>query len=246
MPEVYYYIPADKSDHIVECGLKLSVWFDKEVLIEGVMKKCISALLSPKDDMNKFTDNSLRCIRMELPSEYCYVGDKYLFELGRDKPELMNLYYKSVIPLENYIFGSYRLPECLVTTTVIAEQIHIVNKAQDIPVLFNNSEELYLSNLLEFNKEIYKNFEDMILYCFYTKLSELGIFVKIEDKDKGMAVFIENFKNSGDEVKNVSGDVLSGATDNILNKVHYAKEKVYIVKIPDFNNIINDKILTDG
>ena len=39
--------------------------------------------------MKKFKDDSLRCIKMELPSEYCYVADKYLFELGQSKPELM-------------------------------------------------------------------------------------------------------------------------------------------------------------
>jgi len=178
------------------------------------------------------------------------------------------LYYKSVIPLENYIFGSYRLPECLVTTTVIPEQIYIANKAQDAPVLFNNSEELYLNNILEINKDVYKNFEDMLLYCFYSKLSELGDLLKIEDQGKGIAVFIEKIKGSDiiadynsekDHViykSSMVKSMIDSVVDGMIKKkdqfdqkdciaefhnveYHNAKEKVYTIKIPDFKDIMN-------
>jgi rRNA-processing protein FCF1 len=243
MAEVYYYVPAYKSDYSVECGLKLSVWHDKEVFLEGTIKKCISALLNPKDDMKKFKDDSLRCIKMELPSEYCYVADKYLFELGQSKPELMELYYKSIIPIESYIFGLYRLPECLVTTTVISGQIYIVNKAQDTPVLFNNSEELYLNNLLEINKDIYENFEDMILYCFYSRLAELGNILKIEDRTKGIAIFIDNADNihavGKEHAKEYAEECLKEHANkhaHVIDKNNNCKKKVYTIKIPYFNN----------
>jgi len=214
MAEVYYYVPAKETDHIIECGLKLSQWYDKEVLIERTSKRCISALLNPKDDIKKFNDDTLRCIKMELPFDYCYVADKYLFEVGQSKPEVMDLYYKSIIPLENYIFGLYRLPECLVTTTVIPGQIYVVNKAQDSPVLFNNSEELYLNNLIEINKETYDQYEDMSLYYFYSKLAEGGNITKIEDLDRGIAIFVDK-------------------GNTICNNY---KTKVYTIKIPEMGS----------
>ena len=33
MVEVYYYVPIEELENAVECGLKLSKWYDKEVLI---------------------------------------------------------------------------------------------------------------------------------------------------------------------------------------------------------------------
>ncbi|HOJ09193.1 MAG TPA: hypothetical protein PK733_01180 [Clostridiales bacterium] len=200
MAEVYYYVPAEESENIVECGLKLSVWHSKEIMIEGIIKKCISALLNPKDDINKFNDEAYKCIKLDLPPDYCYVADRYLYEAGVDMPEVMELYLKSIIPLEKYIFGSYRLPECLVTTTVIPGQADLLNKAQDTPVLFNSSEELYLNNLIEFNKEKYYDFDDITMYFFYCKLSELKQIVKIEDKNRKIAVFIDNTDNGNERI----------------------------------------------
>lgn len=201
MAEVYYYVPVEDSDYVIECGLKLSRWFDKEVVIQGKNKKCFSALLNPKDDMEKFNDKSLRCIKLDPPPEYCYVADKYLYKIGLNIPEVIELYYSSIIPIKNYIFGIYRLPECLVTTTAIQGQTDLLNKAQDIPVLFNYSEELYINNLMESNKETYECFEDMILYCFYSRLAEEKIMRKIEDKKTGVALFFYNDNKIDEKAK---------------------------------------------
>lgn len=210
MAEVYFYVPTKDSEHIVECGLKLSQFFEREVLIENTNKKCFSALLNPKDDMVKFNDESLKCIKLDLPSEYCFVADKYLYEVALNIPELMEFYYKSIIPVKNYKFGLYRLPECLVTTTVIPGQISILNKPQDIPVLFNCSEELYINNLIEINKDLYSDFDDIALYHFYTKLVEHKKNIrKIVDKNTRIAIFIDE------------DDVGNG--------------KVHVIKIPEYN-----------
>jgi len=203
MAEVYYYVPTEDSDYIVECGLKLSRWFEREILFEGINKKCFSALLNPKDDMIKFNNESLRCMKLDLPSEYCYVADKYLYEVGLNMSEIMESYYKSIIPLEKYIFGLYRLPECLITTTVIPGQVDILNKAQDTPVLFNSSEELYINNLIEINKEIYEDFDDIVLYYFYSKLAGYKNITKIEEKNKGIAIFIDTTNIEGEKIHTI-------------------------------------------
>jgi hypothetical protein len=191
MAEVYYYIPISEAEYVVGCGLKLSKWYDKEVLIDGDKKKCISALLNPKDDIEKYNDNNLVCIKLEIPSNYCYIADKYLYNIGIDTPKVMKFYINSIIPIEKYIFGFHRLPECLVTTTAIEGQISIMNKVQDSPVLINSSEELYIYNLIEMNKERYLDFEDTSLYYFYSNLAEFEKIDKIEDKKKKIAIFID-------------------------------------------------------
>lgn len=191
MAEVYYYIPASEAGYIVECGLKLSRWYDREVFIDGVKKKCISTLLNPKDDMEKYNNNDLVCIKLKILSKYCYVADRYLYNTGVDIPEVIELYLSSIIPIERYVFGFHRLPECLVTTTVIEGQVSIMNKIQDSPVLVNSSEELYIYNLIEMNKERYLDFEDASLYYFYSNLADFEKIDKIEDKKKEVAIFID-------------------------------------------------------
>jgi hypothetical protein len=191
MAEVYFYIPANDADNAIECGLKLSTWFGLEVLINNEEKKCISALINPKDDIEKFKSAEYKCLKLELPPKYCFIADKYLFKLGLNSVRAMELYIKSIIPIENYIFGLYRLPECLITSTVISEQISLINKNLDSPVLFNNSEELYINNIIETYKDEHPDFNDCLLYSFYSMLAENGKADKIVDIDNKISIFID-------------------------------------------------------
>ncbi len=198
MVEVYYYLPADKANDIIECGMKLSEWYDKEVEIEGSVKKCLSALLNPKDDLEKYRSSEYRCVKLQTYQNYCFAADKYLYLAGENSPRLMDLYGRSVIPVKEYIFGSYRLPECLVTTTIIAGHISPLDKRLDSPVLFDNSEDLYINNIMEAYREEHNDFHDCLLYNFYCKLAEIGKVDKIEDVENRIAVFIS--KLSGEAV----------------------------------------------
>ncbi|GAE87306.1 hypothetical protein [Acetivibrio straminisolvens] len=191
MVEVYYYIPKEEVENAVECGLKLSEYFDKEIIIENTKMKCISALLNPKDDIEKYKSESLRCVKLELPSEYCFVADRYLYEIGLNHSEVMELYFDSIMPIANYTFGLYRLPECLVTSTVIGEHISLLNKRLDSPVLFDNSEELYINNVIENLKEDYPNINDVMLYYFYCNLEKQGELERIEDEGNKAVVFLD-------------------------------------------------------
>jgi hypothetical protein len=191
MVEVYYYIPAGEVNNAVDCGLKLSIWYEKEIVIEGSSRKCIIAFLNPKDDMEKYMSNDYRCVKLEVATNYCYVADRYLYQVGLSEPRVMDLYIESIIPVQEYIFGSYRLPECLVTSTVIGGHISPLNKSLDSPVLFNNSEELYISNIIETHKEGHCNFMDDMLYYFYCNLAMCGKFDKYEDGGRKIAAFID-------------------------------------------------------
>ncbi|HHW47398.1 MAG TPA: hypothetical protein GXX14_02125 [Clostridiaceae bacterium] len=208
MVEVYYYIPTEDVDYVVECGLKLSRWFDREVVIEGELRKCMAALLNPKDDIEKYRSESFTCVKLEVDEKHCFVADGYLYRLGMDNPQIMEMYSATIVPVDGYIFGKFRLPECLVTCTVIAGRISVLNKKQDSPVLFDNSEELYINNIIGINMEENPGFNEALLYCFFNKLAEIDAVKKIEDFGKKVALFIE--KKAG---------------------------KPYIIKIPDFNNL---------
>ncbi len=86
MVEVYYYLPSREVEEVVECGLKLSKWHDKEVVINGDSKKCISALLNPRDDIGKYRSADFKCVKFELAPQYCYAADRYLYRVGLNYP----------------------------------------------------------------------------------------------------------------------------------------------------------------
>ncbi|MCR4435017.1 MAG: hypothetical protein QHH06_06505 [Clostridiales bacterium] len=201
MIEVYYYLPSNEIEQAVECGIKLSRWFDKEVLIRGESKKCLSALLNPKDDPGRYRSGQYRCVKLQLLSNYCFVADKYLYDAGLHYPGIMKLYEESVVPVEEYIFGSYRLPECLVTSTVVPGQISLLDKRLDSPVLFSSSEELYVNNIIEAYKEAHQDFNDTLLYYFYCRLAQMGKVDKMEDDKKKIAIFLDRENRKSFTVK---------------------------------------------
>ncbi|WP_010681127.1 hypothetical protein [Acetivibrio cellulolyticus] len=191
MVEVYYYVPQDKVENAIECGLKLSEWYEKEVHMGLENRKCFSALLNPKDDMDKYKSSAYRCIKLELYPRYCFVADKYLYEIGLNHPEVMKLYVESVMPIENYTFGLYRLPECLVTSTVIPEQISLLDRRLDSPILFNSSEELYINNVIEEFKQEYDDLNDRLLYCFLKGRVTDGELDVVEEEGNSLVAFID-------------------------------------------------------
>ncbi len=210
MVEVYYYLPVSKVNLCVECGIKLSEWYDKQVVIDGESKNCISALLNPKDDKEKYYSDDLKCVKLRIPEKYCYVADKSLYMIGLSDIKIMSLYEKSVLPVENYIFGSYRLPECLITSTIIGGDISVLDKRIDSPVLFEDSESLYVNNLIEKLGNGNDNFNNMMLYGFFSKVLETNKFDVIKNEENKLALFIDKIT-----------------------------QDTYIIKIPDINDYLN-------
>lgn len=191
MVEVYYYVPQDKVNISIECGLKLSQWYEKEVQIGGEHKKCFCALLNPKDDMEKYKSREYRCLKLGLYPGYCYVADKSLYEIGLYNPEVSELYIASVVPIEDYTFGLYRLPECLVTSTVIQEQISLLDKRLDSPILYNSSEELYINNVIEDFKQEYDDLNDRLLFGFLHGRAAKGELEMVEKDGNSFVAFID-------------------------------------------------------
>lgn len=190
MVEVYFYVPAERAEEIAACGIKLSEWHNRVVNIGGEPKKrCIAALLNPRDDIAAYKSPEFRCIKLEVNPKYCYIAEGFYYRLDIEKPEIKELYEKSVIPVGEYIFGKYRMPECLILSTVIGDSINVLDGKFDSLILFNNSEDLYFSNVLERMKEEHEDFNDATLYYLLDASAAAGDFDKIEDAERSMAVF---------------------------------------------------------
>lgn len=190
MAGLYFYVPREKIRDIVDCGLKLSEWYDREIVLPGskVSNKAIKTLMNPKDDASKMKDSRYQCLRLELDLDYCKVGEAVLFRMGLTDSFLMEQYLKTLMPFSDYRFGTFREPEVLVLASVLPDHIEVMGKAMDIPILYENSETLYLNNLSEQQEERYKDSGNHLLYAYYVLQESCGKVRKIEDK--GYAVFL--------------------------------------------------------
>lgn len=142
MAIVYHYVSKEKATDYLKYGIRLSKQFDKEVVLNGYWKQCITALLNPKDNLEKFNSDNDIALKIEVSPDYCKI-----VESSEEKENLKAIDY------ENYILGTFLHPEVLITTSVLPEKISVLNKDIDVPVLYDNSEDYYyqcrIAELLE-------------------------------------------------------------------------------------------------
>ena len=191
MAGLYLYVPKEKVEDIISCGLKLSEWYDREMTLPqiGTNRKVLKTFLNPRDDSDKFSNPDYQCVRLEVNPEYCLVGDSVLYELGLTNPSLMERYESTVTPLADYRFGTFFIPEVLVLTSVLPDSIEVSGKAMDIPILYESSMALYLSNTLDRHEEKWKDSGNHLLYSYYVYLESKGRVVRYDDISHGNAVF---------------------------------------------------------
>jgi len=194
MSVLYRYFPADSVRDIIDCGIKLSMWYDRELDFGRPLgrRKAMRALINPWDDPDKARDNTYCCLRIEADPSECRVGDSDLYLMGLTEPSLMERYLKTLVPLSEYRFGVFRNPECLVFTSILPDRIEITGKAQDVPVLFENSESLYLGNLLENIRQRHRDSGNALVYAYCCYLESKGRMRRIENRNLGTAVFIDS------------------------------------------------------
>lgn len=191
MADLYFFVSKEKIEDVVDCGLKLSEWYDREITLPGMSesRKVIKAFLNPRDDLRRLKDTKYQCLRLQVELEYCRVSDGMLYRMGQEDSGLMEHYYNNIVPLKDYCFGTFRDPEVLVTKSVLPEYIKVTGVALDIPLLYENSETLYLVNLLDKHEEIYKDSGNHLLYAFFTYLESNGKVTRFEDKEHKNVIF---------------------------------------------------------
>lgn len=191
MADLYFFVPKEKIEDVVDCGLKLSEWYDRELILPGMneSKKVLKALLNPRDDTKLLKDTNYQCVRLQVELDYCWVSDSTLYQMGLEDSRTLELHSNNIVPLKDYCFGTFRNPEVLVTTSVLPEYIKVAGVALDTPLLYENSENLYLVNLREKYEELYNDSGNHLLYAFFTYLETKGKVIRHEDKEHKNVIF---------------------------------------------------------
>ena len=187
--EVFYYIKKQDREKVFEYGLKLSEWADRKIFMFGIQQICIRTLLNPMDDPDKFNDENYIPIKIHVDPKKAIIAEGVFYNDFLYNRGMNELYNDSIVFFEKYIFGTYRIPECLLTGTVPNNYFTEMDRFIDVPVLYSSSEELYLANQIEFGKETYNNFYDKLLYRYYSHLKEKGFYKLYTTADSDYAIF---------------------------------------------------------
>ena len=179
MATIYFYVDSSKLDRIKKFGLKLSENFSHEVVIGDLKKRVFVGLLHPKDEPKKYDSPQYTCLKVNLYPEQCYVlNEVSLIITPKD-----NDYH--LVSLNDYIYGTYENPRVIFNTSILPEQIEVLDDTIDEPILFENSKDLF------YHIRINRLIDEMEPVDVYTALCEY-----LDYKDGKTSSSLENTKEN--------------------------------------------------
>jgi len=187
--DVFFYIDKKDRERVLECGLRLAEWAERKIFLSGIQQPCIRALLNPLDDKDRFEDDNYLPMKIRVNPKATLVAEGIFYDDALFEHGINDLYNNSIIPLEQYVFGTYRKPECLLSGTVGNRFFNVMDKLIDVPVLYASSEELYVEMQIEHGKELYDNFEERLLYRYYSYLASKELYKEYITVDGEYAIF---------------------------------------------------------
>lgn len=134
MQDLYIYVDKNKLDDCLKYGIKLSEFENRVLKLSNVSKRGIQAFLSPKDS-ELYLDDSYGCIRVISKNLTAIVFNKIC--------ENTSLIDNFICNIEDYRIGNYELPEAIICSSILPENLQLYNKILDKPLLVQNSREFY-------------------------------------------------------------------------------------------------------
>lgn len=134
MQDLYIYVDKNKLDDCLKYGIKLSEFENKVLKLSNVSKHGIQAFLSPKDS-ELYLSEDHGCIRVISNNLTAIVFNKIC--------ENTTLIDDFICDIEDYRIGNYELPEAIICSSILPENLQLYNKILDKPLLVQNSREFY-------------------------------------------------------------------------------------------------------
>lgn len=134
MQDLYIYVDKNKLDDCLKYGIKLSEFGNKVLKLSDVSKRGIQAFLSPKDS-EMYLSDEYSCIRVVSKNLTAIVFNKIC--------ENTSLIDNFICNIEDYKIGNYELPEAIICSSILPENLQLYNKILDKPLLVQNSREFY-------------------------------------------------------------------------------------------------------
>ena len=170
--KVFFSVPTSAVDDVYECGLKVSEYKNRTVSVGDAVTNFIAAKLNP-GDIEKTDDKTV--IRLVPDEAHCYVAEGAFYEehilcmqSGGDDFWLRK-YEATVIPVSEYKFGMYRNPDYLIGRTLFPGQIERFDRRKGEPILYNDSDELYVGRMVRTAEDMCENFYEVAVRAVFEK-----------------------------------------------------------------------------
>jgi len=160
---VYLYVKKDKLIDCIKYGMKLSEYTNVSFYKGTSLKKGIIAYISPKDT-NDYLNENYDILRIKTDELNIYVNNSSIVE----SYENIRFNFSEMCSLDNYVLGDFMNPKLIICSTILPEYIYKYNRIIDVPLLVDNSKELYLNRELE---EINERKSDDLTYDTLKSLS---------------------------------------------------------------------------
>jgi len=200
MAGVYFQLKTTAVKDSMLCGIKLTEHADRSLKLpaEPVERKFMTAWLHPDDlPFRRYhwlsgaeSEFGYSCVRLEVDPHKCYVGEADLYRLGLTNQYLMDKYLESVVPLNQYTFGIFRTPECLISHSVLDGQIEMLGDAKDIPVLYESSADLYLQNKMGEYEQCSNDYGNALFFSWCRLLESKGLAERFVDNEGVKEIYI--------------------------------------------------------
>lgn len=146
--KAYYFVPASEAEEITECGLEIG---RGEYLVPKFVRntgKCFAARLHPGDYASEEFRPDRKCLKIDLSKVRAFIAEEMFLETDLPEEQKQRWFEESILPAEDYKLGTYRKPLCLIANTVLPQAMEEYDSLIDEALLYETSEELYLSRLL--------------------------------------------------------------------------------------------------
>ncbi|MEZ0537241.1 hypothetical protein ACAG39_08310 [Caldicellulosiruptoraceae bacterium PP1] len=137
------FIPVDKNEkqkYLTE-GIDINKCYNKVIGLAGIEIKCISGFLT-----NDIISGDFIAAKIDINKSYAANYDLWVAYTLTSNQEFNKMYIRSIVNLKKYMFGTFRIPEVLITESIPSQDL--------FEPMFNNSSKFIESK----NDEIYINF----------------------------------------------------------------------------------------
>lgn len=150
---VYLYVRKNEIKDCIKYGMKLSEYSNITFNNGMLSKRGILAYIAPKDS-SKYNSDNYDILRVKTDGLVTYVNNSCIVESGEEK----NFKFSEMCSLSDYRLGKFINPEVVICSSILPENIFKYNRIIDVPLLIDNSRELYLDmEADEYNEKSFNN-----------------------------------------------------------------------------------------
>ncbi|MBO4326707.1 MAG: hypothetical protein J5950_05510 [Clostridia bacterium] len=167
----YIWLEKDRAEEVLRGGLAPEGEGIDGLSLPRAGGAYIAAALHPADAYAApgGSTGSRECMRISIDARECYVIDT-----GRIGEKAVS----TLIPADKYVLGSFRRPLLIIVSAVKAEDIKRYEGRIDAPLLYENSEKLYIDRQFALADEGDPGFRETALRAYYEKQVAMGRAVR--------------------------------------------------------------------